>query len=331
MNTIDAPALRGDDSLGFLAAVGLLALSDQGEIPQLELAWRGRYSPTAVLRSAELASIDALGEALRGTFERLRATKGVIPGLPPDFPVPSYGAGQDPMRMPQPAMAALFRSARSAEFDHGNRWQGRWLVALAGQATIKDPKREDVQLTPFNAPTGQMKLRTSIFEKTMEAVERIAGPADALTGWRRVAYDGANFDERAKRDAAMTTSGDANNLGAPSPTWLAAMAIRFFPLADDGRKVWTVGWRQLELYPGYTRRTFTWPLWTPFLDPAGLRALLSHPALVVEPGSAPFTVRVPRSAELNALGVVGLYGASRRTLSQGDGPLGPTRRLWPSP
>jgi hypothetical protein len=250
----------------------------------------------------------------------------VIPGVTADLPRRPVGT-TDPMRMTRGEMRALYAGADGEWIDRRSTWPARWLVALTAQAATKGTERGDVELTPFYAPTGRMTMRTSIFEKTMAAVEAIDGPGDALTGWRRVSYDGANFDERAKRDAGVTTSGEPDNRGAPSPTWLAAMGMRFFPMTDDGRGTATVGWQRVRLYPGYTTRSLIWPIWQPPLDPVAVRTLLAHPALRLEVSSG--TDPAPaRPRDLAALGVTHLFGSSRRTLQQGDGPLGPARLIW---
>lgn len=318
--SVSLPALRGDDPLGFLAAVGLMALSEQGEIPSIRFAWEGGTAPIAAVEG--VSGVEELGHALTDTFQRLEASGGVIPGVRNDFPERKDGAsGSDPMRMPPTKLAGWYEVAQHDPL------LGRWLVAIAGQATTKD--KGDVELTPFYAPTGQMSLRTSIFEKTMAAVRDVEGPADALTAWRRTHYDGANFDGRAKRDAGVTTTGKSDNQGAPSPTWLAAMGMRLFAMTDDGRRVRTVGWQRIRMYEGFTFRSLVWPVWAPMLDAAAVRTLLAHPALelaVAEDG----TPRVlPRNEPtLRALGVTVVFGSSRRTTRRGDGPLGPARAVW---
>lgn len=318
------PGLRGDDALGFLAAVGLLSLSEQGEIPLLRLAWGRGASPRAIIEG-DIESVEELTEQLRAAFARLRRKDAAIPGVPSDLPRRKVGT-TDPMRMSREEMHELYTEIDAAWIDGRNPWPARWLIALTAQAATKGSQRGDVELTPFYAPTGQMAMRTSIFQKTMDKVEEVGGPGDALIGWRRVSYDGANFDERAKRDAGVTTSGKPANQGAPSPTWLAAMGMRFFPMTDDGKGTATAGWQRVRLYPGYTTRSLIWPIWQPALDPAALRVLLAHPALQISASGSRVMPTWPQ--DLEALGVTHLFGASRRTLDQGDGPLGPARLIW---
>jgi len=323
------PGLRGDDALGFLAAIGLVALSEQGEIPPLRLAWTAGAAPVALV-DGEVATVEELSDALSGVLERLEERGAVLPGVDAEFPLRVVGT-KDPMRMPVEDMAAIYGDAAASQSDGrvSEGWAAHWLLALCGQAaTDKDDR---VLLTSFYAPTGRMSLRGSLFEKTMDAVRDVDGPGDALTGWRRtdpkLKYDGANFDERAKRDAGVTTHGDAANQGAPSPTWLAMMGIRCFPVVDDGSATATVGWQRIRLYPGYTRRSLIWPIWEAPLDGPGVRTLLAHPLLSVKESRG--DVMVTHGRRLGALGITGVFGSSRRTLSQGDGPLGPALRIWP--
>jgi hypothetical protein len=323
--TVALPGLRGGDPLGFVAAMGLLSLSEQGEIPHLRLGWTAGGAPLAIV-DGPIASVEDLASSLSAAFDRLRRAGAAIPGVPPDFPLATSGT-KDPMRMSRDEMRGYYERFGSRWLDHGDPWPARWLIALAAQAAVKQAERGDVELTPFYAPTGRMTMRSSIFEKTVQATEAVGGPADALVGWRRTSYDGANFDERAKRDAGVTTSGEADNQGAPSPTWLAAMGMRFFPIADMGTACQTVGWQRVRLHPRpYTTRSLIWPVWEPLLDPPGVRALLAHPAMELE--AAGEAVAPRRPWELEGLGVAHLFGSSRRTLEQGDGPLGPARLIW---
>lgn len=322
--TLFLPGLRGNDPLGFLAAVGLISLSEQGEIPDLRLAWGGGGSLIANVEG-DVDSIEKLSGQLRSVFERVRRADAAIPGVPRELPLKKTET-KDPMRMSREQMRQLYLDADAA-WAEGRKWVARWMVALTAQtAPTRDAKRGDVQLTDFYAPTGQMAMRTSIFEKTMTAVERVGGPGDALTGWRRISYDGANFDERAKRDAGVTTSGEPDNQGAPSATWLAAMGMRFFCVTDDGRRTATVGWQHIRMYRGYTKRSLIWPVWGWALEPAAVRLLLAHPAMRLHADGNRVEPDKPR--ELQALGVTHVFGSSRRTLAQGDGPLGPARLIW---
>lgn len=317
--TVELPGLRGRDPLGFMAAMGLLSLSEQGEIPELRLAWTAGAAPVA-LADGPIASVEELGSSLRAAFHRLRRSGAAIPGVSPDFPPRKVGP-KDPMRMPRDEMRRWYERFASSWVEVGDPWPARWLIALAAWTTLDQSMR--VELTPFNTAFAQMALRTSLFDKTMNAVESVGGPEDALVAWRRTAFSGAGLDARAERDAGVTTFGEPDNQGAPSPTWLAAMGMRFFPITDTGGGVQTVGWQRVRLL-----LSLIWPVWEPPLDPPAVRALLAHPAMELTVGDA-VAPRQPR--ELIALGVTHLLGSSRRTFGdgkKGDGPLGPARLIW---
>lgn len=327
-DVIVAPALRGDDALGFLAAVGLVALAEEGFVSPLKLGWSAD-ARTARFVSDDLGTAEELAGALERAFAAVHDGGRVVPHAPATFPPAKSGTkGSDPMRM-APEESRRWYEQAAAQRMSGNPWFERWLVALASQAPGRRAGgRREVALTPLYAPTGQMTVRASMFQKTMEAVRAVGGPGDALTGWVRFdGYDGANLDGRAKRDAAFTSDGISRPAGAPSPTWLAMMAIRCFPLAESSSRSEAVAWQAVELYPGYTRRSLIWPLWDGELDGPAVRCLLGRPELLlVEDESGGFA---PRDGEaLAALGVREVYGASRRTGTKGDGPLGPAVRIW---
>ncbi len=322
------PALRGDEALGFLAAVGVVALAEQEPdvLGPIRLAWEGLRTPKAVYES-DCRNLDELGERLRTAFEAMRADKRALPGVDPSFPTKKVGsAGGDPMRD-----AAAVRGQRKSALDRwaaGERWNGRWLSALAAPAAVH--QKGHAELTLFYAPAGQMTLR-GIFEQAIKETARVGGPSDALTGWRRAdGYQGANLDERAVRTAEFSTDGKPSTYGAPSPTWLALLAMRLFPVADDGRRPRTTGWLPVSLYPGYTRRSLVWPTWEEPLDAAAIRAICATSALNELAGDRDHLEAqlASNAATLRGLGIGAVFGASRRTADQADGPIGPAVPLW---
>lgn len=327
-NLLRPPALRADDALSFLAAVGVVALAEQRAdlLGPMRLAWEGSRMPKAVYES-ECRSVDELGERLRNAFESVRADGGALPGVDQAFPTKKEGsAGGDPMRD-----AATIRNHRERACEcwtAGERWHSRWLSALAAPAALH-PKGH-AELTLFYAPAGQMTLR-GIFEQAIEQTARLGGPADALSGWRRTGgYQGGNLDQRAVRTAESSTDGKASAYGAPSPTWLALLGTRLLPVTDDGRRSRTTGWLPVCLYPRYTRRSLIWPAWDEPLDAAAIRAICATRALNKLASSRKELQARLRSngAAFRGLGISAVFGASRRTADQADGPLGPAVPLW---
>lgn len=327
-NLLRPPALRGDDALGFLAAVGLVALAEQApnQLGAIRLAWEGSRTPKAVYET-DCRNLDELGERLRTAFESVCADGRALPEVDPSLPTKKVGsAGGDPMRD-----AAKVRSHRERAFDRwtaGERWHSRWLSALVAPAALH-PKGH-AELTLFYAPAGQMTLR-GIFEQAIKETVRVSGPGDALTGWQRAdGYQGANLDARAVRTAEFRSDGKPSSYGAPSPTWLALLGMRLFPVVDDGSRPRTTGWLPLRLYPGYTRRSLVWPTWDEPLDAAAISAICATAPLNELARSRDELEARLRSnaATLRGLGIGAVFGASRRTADQADGPLGPAVQLW---
>jgi hypothetical protein len=336
MHRVEAPALRGNDALGFLAAVGVVALSEQGCIAPVRLAWEGGTAPQAVFVSGGYATANELAGDLRKVAEQLAASGQAIPGVPADFPYrqrhpADTATGADPMRMSRPAAVATYREAAEA-WARGEPWFARWLVALLAMDALDSSER--VRLTPFNAPFGQMKFRDSYFDQAtaclLDAKKLPGAPLDAFTGWQRLqGYTGANLDYRGIRDAVVGTDGKPSNAAAPSPTWLALMGIRMFPMAESREDVRAAGWQSVRVDADGTRRSLVWPVWREPLDAPAIRALINHPALLLQAGRRGRLVPAGARA-LAGLGVTAVFGASRRTRTQGDGPIGPARRLWPA-
>ena len=330
LNLLRPPALRADDPLGFLAAVGLVALSEQlsGTLGPLALGWEGTLAPTAVCESTA-DSVAELGERLGRALEPLYREHRILPAVRPGFPIKKVGSkGSDPMRM-QRSEVHVLRNEALERWETGDRWLSRWVSALVAPAGMH---HNAVKLTDFSAAAGQMTLRGD-FEQAAHYAKSVNGPSDALTSWRRVnGYQGANLDCRAVRTAEFGTDGKPRSYGAPSPTWLALMGIRMWPIADNGVDVSTTGWLPLRLYAGYTRRSLVWPVWEHLLDAAAIRTMLAS-SLLNERASdrAELEGRLRRrSTSLRGLGVSAVFGSSRRTADQGDGPLGPATRLWAS-
>ncbi len=329
MNQLRPPALRGDDPLGFLAAVGLVALAEQmpDVLGPIRLGWEGARAPKAVLESTS-SSLDDLKERLDRAFDAAQANGAVLPGIGPHFPVKKMGThGGDPMRMDEKT-ASSRRQRALDDYLGGERWLSRWVSAFVAPFAMHE--KGFLEMTAFSAPVGQMTLR-GVFDQAVSFVSRSGGPSDALTGWRRAEdYQGANLDSRAVRTAEFRTDGQPQPYGAPSPTWLALMGVRLFPITDQGRRARTTAWLPVALYRGYTRRSLVWPIWEPPLDSPAIRVLLSDPILnATARGREEVERRLRESASrLRALGVTSVFGASRRTADHGDGPLGPAVMLW---
>lgn len=321
MTRLVLPALRGDDTLGFLAALGLLELCDSGLHVPVRLGWQGAGG--AAVLDAPYDDVDGLASAVGRLAAGLSADGRLIPGSDASLIRPPLGTHErkamedpgslDPMRLPVGPAIARFHSMQDTEASDVARVDARWLTALVNQVAPAKRDTSDRRLTPLYSPSGQMTLYQLYRDAMVEVVRRPELLHEALSGWRRYPGSGANLDSRALVDAAEASRGKPSNREVPGATWLALQSVPWFTQVGDGVRGETAGW----LYPrgGALLR---WPIWTPLLDPAAVRVLLSHPVVGED---------APTSAAA-ALGVCAVAQAGRRALSKSAGALQPPTVMW---
>lgn len=321
MTRLLLPALRADDTLGFLAALGLLELCDSGLHAPARLGWEGA-SGAAVLDSP-YDDVEGLAAAVGQFATALSAEGRLIPASDVSLIRPPLGTHErramedpgslDPMRLPVGPAIARFQAMQDAETSGDARVDARWLAALVNQVAPAKRDVSDRRLTPLYSPSGQMTLHQLFGDALAKVVRRPELLHEALSGWRRYPGAGANLDSRALVDAAKASGGKPANREVSGATWLALQSVPWFPQVGDGVRGETAGWH----YPrgGALLR---WPIWTPLLDPAAVRVLLSH-SVVGEDAPTPVAA---------ALGVCAVAQAGRRALSKSAGPLQPPVLLW---
>jgi hypothetical protein len=293
---VEAPALTGQDALGFLAALGLLRLlSDlQPETARLSFtAARG----TAVIHSP-WPTLDAIAQDLEDTVAAA-ANDSVIPGAAPGFPLRA-GTGPDPMRQPRDSYRHL--AANLSKIDPSAT--ARWLPHLITDLAVDSAGR--AALTPLAAPRAKQNIRT-FFGKSHDMVRNQPRLIrEALTGWRRAeGTTGEYLDHRALNSPVDNPQGaKAAERGVPGATWLATMAVPLLRLTGDGQHTAATLWHDLG-----PRSVMIWPLWHQPLDTYAVQALLEHPSLKpVSPGA---TVS---SADWLPLGIFAVRAAEREKL-----------------
>ena len=347
MTRLALPALRADDSLGVLAALGLLALCEDGLGVAARLGWEGPDGSAVV--EAPFDSSEELAAAVAELAATLRAEERLTPGVDPALISAPLGnkerkqlddAGAlDPMKMSADSAVRRFQSMQDRELDSRGPDAG-WLVALIGQTTAAKRDAAERRLTPLYSPSGQMTLR-QIYRDALETVDKRPDVIrEALVAWRREKGTGANLDSRALVDAADASGGVAANQHVPGATWLALQSAPWFTQVGDGAAGEAVAWR----YPRGGAR-FRWPVWRPLLSPSAVRLLLAHPAVrwADQPpsrglSSAKVKARTEqyrsmqnrRARERRVLGVCALYEARRKALSKSAGPLQAPVLLWQS-
>ena len=305
---IELRALRGNDPLGFLAALGVVWLCDR----QLGIACRLGWPDGP----ANAASLDAdggptgadLAALLRSVAVDTHVAGRPVPGLD-GFPPTQEGGGSDPVR--NLSLDEGRGYARRALERPTEPW-GEWVTAVASVAPMRLDKGK-LNHSAFLAGPGTVWLSRTL-KKHLDAVVSDADALPrALGRWRRrtIGLTGAYLDHRAFRDTGTTQQLDKAVLNRVEigATWLALMAMPWFPMRAD----------EQERAPcWHERRRFRWPVWSEVSDPDAVAVILDHPA-----------VAFPDPAALASLGVDAVYEAERRAGSDSDGPLGAARRLWP--
>jgi len=342
VTSFSCPALRSDDTLGFLAALGLLELCTSALHLDARLGWEG-LAGAAVL-DVDVEDIDDLVLRLHASAVSMAADRRVTPA-PWDQLVPARlskaerdalkaePGGESPpndtLRMPAKKAAAHYAIAQTRELDVTDRdlLSARWLVALLSQLASDARARRIAPLLPMsNQMTAHQQMRA--FLELVVAKPHVV--FDALTKWRRMGDDpqhkavgsGAYLDSRALRDAVTTGSGGTDNAAVPGATWLALNAIPLFPQVGEARRGRAVGWSAVRGV-GFE---LVWPVWTRPLDRLAVSCLLAHPAISALSAGRPRSTSDSverRLRELRALGVVAVCRARRRPLQQSNGVLLP--------
>jgi hypothetical protein len=310
-HAVEAPALTGQDALGFLAALGMFTLlSDRCYPGAVRLSFTTTRG-TAVIHSP-LPTLDAIVQELTGIVAATDRD-AVIAGAAPGFPLRA-GTGPDPMRQPRHGYRKLAAELAQIDLQATSRWLPHLFTDLAVDSSGRSA------LTPLAAPRAKQNVRT-FFAKSQALVRN--QPAlilEALAGWRRVeGVTGEYLDHRVLNSPVDHPRGaKAAERGVPGATWLATMALPLLRLTGDGQHPAATLWHHQG-----QRHIMIWPLWQQPLDTRAVQALLEHPTLKpVTPGLA------VRSTDWPPLGIFAVHAAERERLPDTDkfaGVLAPLR------
>jgi hypothetical protein len=334
MTPLALPALRSDDPLGFLAAIGLVEVCTSCLGMPVKLSWEG-LGGQAILTGEEGLTLEELAGLLAAEAGHWLLAGRLAPPDEPHFIAAPLSdierkarreGGQtvtlDPMRLSLAAATARFEAQSDAEL-HGDAVGARWLVGLVCQLG-REQNGDLRELTPLYARTGRQNLHQMYGKYLASVANRPQALREALVSWRRdPGYLGVNLDARAIRDAAFSTEGKPENADVPGATWLALMSVPFFPLSGDGTHPFAVGW--LSARPGGRPRDLCWPVWRIPLDRTAISVLLAHPLV----RAAANKKRPSRLSRLSQLGVEAVLRSSRATLTNSDGPLQAPEVIWP--
>jgi hypothetical protein len=126
-----------------------------------------------------------------------------------------------------------------------------------------------------------------MLEKPLAQVRKDPGLLrEAMVAWRRYpGVTGEYLDHRVLFDAVDAPDGKPAERGVPGATWLALMAYPLLRTTATGGEPMSTGWQEFGRRAG---RRMVYPLWSSPLDPAAVKAVLSHPVLAgAEPGAPP--------------------------------------------
>jgi|DewCreStandDraft_5_1066085.scaffolds.fasta_scaffold06601_2 hypothetical protein len=339
MSVLVLPALRSDDPLGFLAALGILeVLRSEMGIPEDELAlgWEGVGAPA--LLEAPFDDVRRLASRLYEAALRIRSQGRVLAGVPAHLPPPRLAeverkalkeeAARKGVDVPLDPLRALTRTEviRQYRTTAGDPFGNdiRLLSGLISQTSTL-PRSPYAAVTPLLALSRQQTARQVCEALLEDAVRDPEAFERALVAWKRTRGSaGANLDWRAVRDAALRTDGRSEPAAASAVEWLALQAVGWFRLGGWSGRPTAWGWLPRGEEDRSPRlRQLLWPVWRPLLDPFAVEVLLSHPDVrVAVAGSR-------EGGRLRRMGVLAVLGSVRRREQNSDGPLGPARVLWP--
>ncbi len=337
---ISLSALQGGNTLGFLAALGVVQLctnflGDKSAV----LGWPNGPSGPALIGTSLAETVEDLAEQLRDAAGRLKAPNLLIEGVA--FPAGVAGKAPktkknksaipdsaetdtDDENVTDPIRGYSFELGRVAALNsEGVPNYQPWLASvLALDEPITAKKRNgSLPVTPFAArgPGTVMLART--LNKLQTSAAQPTKLLEALTFWVREDSIAGYIDPRAKRNASYQASKkDHDNYGVSAAAWLAMMSIPFFPAVSVNSDV--------AIAPGWTRpprrqSVFRWPIWTQELSSSAISVLLSHPTLLLADESRD-------KDRLASLGVVGVFESERGVEGNNDGPMSQAKRVWPT-
>ncbi|HXF97375.1 MAG TPA: hypothetical protein VNJ46_02050 [Gaiellaceae bacterium] len=338
MRAIELRALRPTHPLGYLAALGLHRTLVRELGFDARLAWTDAGTPHAVVEAP--LSREELVSSLASVWQRqatqgavkLLAVHGQVRAFPPHAPLApaSERAGERGMNDPAKMLPSEYASYAEAARASGDPEARAWIRAVASDVVLERERRPPIAtLTQFYLLSRGQRLA-----QQFEALWTWSGQNDvrvalhqAVSGWRRVEIGGGmNWDIDANQNAAETPRGKARTLIVPGATWLAMMALPYFPVRRSNGRAATRGFQLVRGRP-----VLVLPTWRTRLDLAAIEALLDHPALELEPAG----VQLRRSQqELDQLGITSVHKVdvvARRMANQTECYLGKCTLVPPAP
>ncbi len=337
MNQISLMALRPTHPVGWLAALGLHRTTTGAVDNAARLSWTNNATPSAMLHTALTRTelLDGLATVWDQQVEDRAVLTLQVAGqrhaFPPDSPMAPAAArrvtGGKGMNDPAKMLEWEFASRAGAAMDSDVPDSVAWLRSLATDIVLESNRPPSTtSLTSLYLLSRQQtvfRVLQSLWRE--ENASRREWLEAGITAWRRVLPTPAmNWDIGGSKNAAEMPTGSAWSGVDPGSTWLAMMALPYFPVGATRGRSTTRSVQQAG--KGRWAPMLVMPCWRPALDRSAVETLLDHPALEV---SHDHRLRSSRGV-LGALGVIDVYGSevvSRSVGGQREYYLGESKPL----
>lgn len=277
MNELDLPALDGANPLGFLAALGTLAVLSESD-PTLKLGWRQRARWTPYLKSSSELSEETVIDELKKRLRKPEATSDSSTHFETDI-------GPLSQCTPDDFRALAVRATKCASLL--NRRVPDMLIAFGIEKQEARKNAKGIQRTPFCFTTGSGHQEfISDARQLMTRKDPTKGDPTPEPCVTHDSIRAALIEHWKYRDPGLSLRWDpaedirrALQLEDPGPigahtVWMANLlafrALVFFPCAEMNGRIATSAWcgsRRLD--------TFSWPLWREALPKSVVHSLIS--------------------------------------------------------
>lgn len=254
MTQVALTAIRGDNPMGFLAALGALSLATDAQEGDALLAWeRSGASWTPILAGPGIATEDDVVELIAAAHAQR------------DLEL-ELGWSADLMKIDRQTVRSLLRERLAA----GELRAAETVAACVAELPPRWNAPDLVRYTPFRVipRVGRSRFLTAALAESRAGTDRLReclfGTWTYSKGVNALRWDpGARIQARALMSEAPSIAG---TLGVSCATLLAVRGLGFFPLLTTGREA---------APPGLTRDRLVWPIWNEGLSEAAVRILVA--------------------------------------------------------
>lgn len=300
MSTIDFVALDGSNPIGFMAALGVLAIVTEQRGEHCRLRWRHEGTWTAQLSGVErLEDVIAACEADLSTWQEDAAL---------DLHYPGKDASKDVFDLKAPP--DVYQGFLDRLIEEGLRRPLDFAAAYASDVVTGD--KGVIKPTALHFTAGQQLFLDSVRQLRSVTAddlhEALIGPWQYASKLPTLRWDAGDAREYALR---ATSPGKDGKLGVPGADWLAFRGLACFPTYPVMGEREQCVLKTTCMYGSGKARVFRWPLWLPLVSLDGVRSMLS-------------TV-IPKPAKRAARGIAMVFESSIRPSGQGYGNFTPGR------